>query len=310
MTHATYTPTDRFEELDLIDLDGVFDVLNIYCNNLLPDMEACLVFLLRILKDKDAASHPKTREWLPHLVRKVRDLGPLNPQGLNLAHKLTGDPALDARIERLNYFDLDPELLDFRSVMNAPAILERKRALLMDTLTKMPGHILAASQLLQLDSYQGIDHAEWLDTFTVPKFFQDEWKHRLFLHYAGLGITDKAMALWPAISSGPISEIHLNLAAELFARTGDTQQALDLYGRSLEIDPNQTPVQLRMAELENPTQADHALLAQKSVTICLYSWNKADDLERTLASLAQTDIGAATIRVLLNGCTDRSAEVV
>ncbi len=49
---------------------------------------------------------------------------------------------------------------------------------------------------------------------------------------------------------------------------------------------------------------------RKRVVICLYSWNKADDLSRTLTSLAKTDIGTAKIRILLNGCTDHSAEAV
>lgn len=310
MTQTPYTPTDRFEELDRIDLKGVFNVLEIYCHNLLPDMEACLVFLLRILKDKEAHTHPKTREWVTHLVRKIRDFGPFNPQGLELAYKLTQDPALDARLERLNYFALEPGLLDFRSVMNDPKKLERKRSQLMDLFERMPGHVLAASQLLQLDYYQGIDHSEWLVKFTAPKFFQEEWKQRLFLHYAGLRATDKALELWPEITTQSIGEVQLNLGAELFASQGEVGQALALYQQSLNLDPHQTPVKLRMAELEKPTKPDATLLTEKSVTICIYSWNKADDLERTLASLAETEIGNAKIRVLLNGCTDRSAEVV
>ncbi len=309
MNQEQYTPTDRFEELDRIDLDAVFNVLEIYCNTLLPDMEACLVYLLRILKDKEAQGHPKTHEWVSHLVRKIRNLGPFNPQGLDLAQKLTRDQTLDARLERLAYFQLEPELLDFRSVMNDPQKLRRKRSQLMDVFERMPGHVLAASQLLQLDYYQGIEQGEWLNDFTAPRFFQDEWNQRLFLHYAGLGALDLAMALWPAVTSGPISEIQLNLGAELFVQAGETSQAMALYQQSLTIDPHQMPIRLRMAELENPTQPNKTLLTEKSVAICIYSWNKADDLERTLASLAHTDIGSASIRILLNGCTDRSADV-
>ncbi len=310
MTNTAYTPTDRFEELDRIDLDGVFDVLKIYCDNLLPDMEACLVFLSRILRDKEAANHPKTSGWLPHLIRKVAAFGPFHPQGLDLAHRLTRDPALDARLERLAYFQLDSTLLDLRSVMNDPNILARKRQHLLDILQRMPGHILAASQLLQLDYYQGIEHGDWLDAFTVPKFFRDEWKQRLFLHLAGLGARDEALALWTELSRLPHCEVQLNLAAELHARKGDIETALACYRESLELDPNQTPIRLRMAELEHPSKPGSTLPAQKDVCICLYSWNKADDLEKTLHGLTNTNIGKAKIRVLLNGCTDRSPEVV
>lgn len=310
MTNTPYIPTDRFEELDRIDLDQVFNVLETYCHIMLPDMEACQVYLLRILRDEGAKTHPKTHEWVSRLIRKIRDFGPLHPQGLNLAHKLTRDPVLDARLERLNYFSLTPDLLDLRSVLSDQRVMQRKRDLLNDVLQKMPGHVLAASQLLTLDYYEGIDHADWLDNFTPPKFFQDEWKQRLFIHYAGLSVVDRALELWPMISSNPVSEIQLNLAAELFVKSGNTPHAIALYEQSLLIDPQQTPIALRVAELKDPFQPDHSLLTKKDVTICLYSWNKADDLRDTLFRLAQTDIGNARIRILLNGCTDHSAQVV
>ena len=310
MANDTYTPTDRFDELALTDLDGVFDILEIYCHNLLPDLEACLVFLSRILRDSGAASHPKTRDWVALLVRKALAFGPFHAQCLGLAHKLTNDPSIGARLERFQSFPLEPSLLDLSSVMNDPGKAQRKRAKLLAVLQGMPGHILAAAQLLQLDYYSGIERGGWADSFIVPKFFQAEWNYRLFLHYAGLGVVDKAMLLWPGVAGMPLSEVQLNLVAELHARNGETEKALASYSESLLLDPRQTPVRLRMAELEHPTRADHALPAQRDVCICLYSWNKADDLEKTLASLAQTDLGRARIRVLLNGCTDRSVDVV
>jgi len=304
-----FTPTDRFGELDLIDLDGVFDALAAYCDNLLPDMEACLVFLSRILRDKNAGSHPKMREWVTHLIRKVRDLGPFHPQGLELVYKLTGDPTLDARLERLNYFALEPQLLDLRGVMNDERTLKRKRMLLEEALERMPAHVLAASQLLQLEYYAGVDQPTWLEDFTPPKFFVEEWKHRLFLHYAGLGNSLKALELWPDVANLPISEIQLNLVAECFVKHDEIEQAMACYRESLKLDPNQTPVRLRLEELESPTVVNHDIINKKDVVICLYTWNKADDLERTLFSLAKTDIGPAKIRILLNGCTDHSDKV-
>jgi len=305
-----FTATDRFDELELIDLDSVFHALKNYCDTLLPDMEACLVFLSRILRDQNAGEHPQTREWVTRLLRKVRDLGPFHPQGLELVHKLTGDPTLDARLERLNYFALEPELLDLRGVINNERPLKRKRRLLVEALERMPAHILAASQLLQLDYYAGVDHPEWLDNFTPPKFFQTEWKHRLFLHYAGLGNSLKALELWPDVATMPLSEIFLNLVAECFVKHGEIDQAIACYQESLKFDPNQTPIKHRIAELQSPTLADAGLVQKRDVVICLYSWNKATDLGKTLASLAQTDIGPAKIRVLLNGCTDHSEQVV
>lgn len=305
-----YIPTDRFEELDHIDLDTVFRVLKIHCANFQPDIESCLVFLLRILKDKGAATNPSTREWATHLVRKIRDHGPFNRRGLELAYKLTNDQTLDARLERLRYFDLPHELLDFRSVLSSPRSMRRKRELLMETLDRMPGHVLAASQLLQLDAYEGNHASPWLEDATIPKFFSEEWNQRLFQHHASVGNIDGAMKLLPQIAQSPLSEIQLNLAAELYVANGAVEQALHCYQESLKLDPHQLPVEHRISELQSPFVANKQRLDIDKVCICLYSWNKADDLKRTLASLAQTDIGPARIRILLNGCTDNSLQVV
>lgn len=309
MGKDAYAPTDRFEELDLVDLDGAFGIMDAYCRNLVPDLEACLVFLSRILRDPAAGAHPATRGWVAPLVRKARALGPFHQQSLDLAHRLFGDADAGKTLERLRAFPLDASLYDFASVMNDPGKMERKRAKLMAVLARMPGHVLAAGQLLQLDFYAGVERGQWRERFVPPPFFARQWEHRLFLHHAALGDIDEALRLLPAVEALPPAEPLLNLMAELHARTGDTAKALSLYGRSLELDSRQEPVRRRMDELATPTRPDTALPDQASVCICLYSWNKADDLEKTLASLARTQIGRARIRILLNGCTDRSAQV-
>lgn len=86
-----YTPTDRFEELDHIDLDAVFDVLDITCRNLLPDLDLCTAFLARILKDRNAGSNPGTQDVVLRLIRKAVALAPFNHMPLDIAARLTGD---------------------------------------------------------------------------------------------------------------------------------------------------------------------------------------------------------------------------
>ncbi|MBI5520092.1 MAG: glycosyltransferase [Desulfovibrio sp.] len=310
MGKDAYAPTDRFEELDLVDLDGAFGILDAHCRNLVPDLESCLAFLSRILRDPAAAEHPAMRGWVVPLVRKARALGPFHLQCLDMAHRLFGDADAGRTLERLRAFPLDASLYDFTSVMNDPGKMERKRAKIMNVLARTPGHVLAASQLLQLDYYEGRERGGWRDAFVVPPFFRRDWEQRLFLHHAALGDAAAALELLPAVEALPPSEPLLNLMAELHARTGDTAKALLRYGQSLALDPRQAPVRHRMAELAHPTRPDMRLPDQADVCICLYSWNKADDLEKTLAGLARTQIGRARIRILLNGCTDRSAQVV
>lgn len=47
-----------------------------------------------------------------------------------------------------------------------------------------------------------------------------------------------------------------------------------------------------------------------SVALLLYSWNKADELDATLASILDSDLTGASLFVLDNGSTDRTAEVL
>jgi GT2 family glycosyltransferase len=63
---------------------------------------------------------------------------------------------------------------------------------------------------------------------------------------------------------------------------------------------------------EPPARADEAQRAAetRNVAVLLYSWNKADLLADTLASLAASDIGEAHVFVLDNGSTDRTPAVL
>ncbi|WP_285906283.1 glycosyltransferase family 2 protein [Pseudodesulfovibrio pelocollis] len=309
MPEVRYTPTDRFEELDHLDLDGIFSVLDVYCDTFLPDMEACQVFLARILGTSGASAHPATRPRVAALLRKALAYGPFHLPTLEIAHGLTGDAELGERIRKLRTLALDPALADPRAILSDEAMFTRKRDRLLAMLAEKPGHVTAASHLLSIDAWRGLPSDEWLAGFTVPKYVRAPWERRLFLHYSATGETERALALWPGVAAGAICEVELNCTAELFAASGDMDRAAACYARSLEIDPAQTPARLRLAELQSPTLADAALPDQRDVTICLYTWNKADHLERTLSSLAGTSLGRARIRVLLNGCTDRSAEV-
>ncbi|MBG0791191.1 MAG: glycosyltransferase [Desulfovibrionaceae bacterium] len=51
-------------------------------------------------------------------------------------------------------------------------------------------------------------------------------------------------------------------------------------------------------------------LLPESVAVCLYTWNKADELDATLASLAESGLDRASLFVLDNGSTDHTGEVL
>jgi GT2 family glycosyltransferase len=171
-----------------------------------------------------------------------------------------------------------------------------------------PWNVQAADLLLRLHARRGAVPAQDMLDLQVPAPLRPLWEARVFEFLAGLGAPE-ALELWPRLDAACLGEHHLNLAAEAMVRADERAAGAALYRRSLALDPLQAPVRLRLQELLSPTLPDHGLLHSRRVAVCLYSWNKADLLEHTLRSLAGTALGAATVLVLLNGCTDHSRDV-
>ncbi len=102
----------------------------------------------------------------------------------------------------------------------------------------------------------------------------------------------------------------LLLQQGLCARTlGDRGEALALYRRCLEQAPWQSSAALLAADLA--LSRDQALAPLPgSLAVLLYSWNKAAELDATLAALWASDLGQARVLVLDNGSTDATAQVL
>ncbi|WP_147818975.1 glycosyltransferase family 2 protein [Salidesulfovibrio onnuriiensis] len=90
---------------------------------------------------------------------------------------------------------------------------------------------------------------------------------------------------------------------------GERDAASLLFLDALARAPWNTSLLLRTHDLL--TGADLAVApVAGSVTVLLYSWNKAIELDATLSSLYSSDLGEARLFVLDNGSTDRTAEVL
>ncbi|MDR2820382.1 MAG: glycosyltransferase [Desulfovibrio sp.] len=189
---------------------------------------------------------------------------------------------------------------------NNPAKLRAAEDALTVLLRKNPLHVGAASALLDLEEKQDRDPGDWLRSYRCPPPIADLWFKHLFIRFAERGLAERALPLWEEHSALFSSPYTLVLAAGMYDMTGDADQALLLYRNALRDDPLLTPVRYRVAELESPLSLVPALPDSRRVMICLYSWNKAELLEKTLRSLADSDIGPSPVRILLNGCTDDS----
>lgn len=96
-----------------------------------------------------------------------------------------------------------------------------------------------------------------------------------------------------------------NLRAKLALDKGQHDTAIQHFLTSLETELFQPAVIEQLAELHSTQQS---IIPGDDTHICLYTWNKPDLLARTMASLADTDIGRAKVTILNNGTTDCSPE--
>jgi len=104
------------------------------------------------------------------------------------------------------------------------------------------------------------------------------------------------------------------LRAELLLRLGRTDTAKSRAGRELLAGvfaalPWHTHLGLKLHALRFPPPMAGPEAAQDAA-ILLYSWNKAELVRQTLASLADTDIAGARVWVLDNGSTDETGNAM
>lgn len=104
----------------------------------------------------------------------------------------------------------------------------------------------------------------------------------------------------------PILEERLVTA---WLRSGKTEQARDLLIRCAAARPWNMGLVHRLHELAVDGTSQIALPEGRTM-IFGYSWNKADDLAETLDSLLASELGDAQVRILDNGSTDGTADVV
>lgn len=93
------------------------------------------------------------------------------------------------------------------------------------------------------------------------------------------------------------------------ARAGERGQAVERLRASLGHSPWQTSVALVVHDLEQGIAAQRTELPG-DVAILLYSWNKGEELDETLAALHHSELGDARIFALDNGSTDHTPQVL
>ncbi|MDO9082732.1 MAG: glycosyltransferase [Humidesulfovibrio sp.] len=102
------------------------------------------------------------------------------------------------------------------------------------------------------------------------------------------------------------------LRAECLLRLGREDEAVSLLAASVARAPWRSSELLRLSDLVSGA-ARETMPVPGSVAVLLYTWNKADELDETLASLAASDLQGlqrARLWVLDNGSTDATPQVL
>ncbi|MGE4298806.1 MAG: glycosyltransferase family 2 protein [Desulfovibrionaceae bacterium] len=309
MAHYTHIAPGLTHELAHLSLDEVVTHLKNYISHFLLEPATISLYINRIANDPGVGTHVDYCSWLLYLTRKFLQLEPFDITALSLLQSVADAPEEKQRLDVLQKVNSDPKAMAAidRDILNGQD--DDARIRLLELLRRYPHHIAAAALLLRQDARTRAPIDDWLPAFNCPSPFKPHWRTCLFIHHASQNKVDEAMALWRDIDPALHNETLCNLAAEIMVKAGDRRRAVALYMQSLKLAPWQNPVRRRLDELASPFVPNPNLATEKKVRICLYSWNKADMLGKTLASLRQTDIGNAGISVLLNGCTDHSLDV-
>lgn len=303
--HYSYLEPGLHAELAAITPDEAVAHLRNHLGNLLLDPAVTAAYINRLGVLTPEETTPSSRAWLTYLLVRYCDLLPLDLAAQRILAQVTGNAAPHLRdLERCAIPDPIERKLER---LGAGEDSERNRAMLLALLHEYPYSPAIMERLMAVELALDIPvGGEWLPSVRPPAGLMRPLHERLFIHAMMQGDTERALQHAAACVPDNPSPHLLNHLAELHARLGDAQQALNLYGASLEADPLQHPVKLRMEALAKPPRA-HADALHHRIAICLYSFNKAELLERTLSSLAASQTGEAHILVLLNGCTDDSA---
>ncbi len=295
-------------ELAHLSIEEVLVHFNNYRTNFLLDRDVAACYLNRFLAGVNEESAPCARQPLEHLLDKCLQLAPFDIFHMR-SKAIMDDPGKRLRIEILDKTNSEAETFKMIEGLNLGREADDIADFLHKLLDAYPNYALAAGLLLKADFILGKSPSDWVGRFKCPKRLQDDFNGMLFRHYANMGLIQEAEELWPLLPPEDIREVNLNCAAEVARMQGDIPRAMELYERSLVLDKTQASVRFRLAELQKPSVKRPELVAEKKVAIYLYTYNKAEQLRTTLASLAGSNIGPASVTVLLNGCTDDSLAV-
>lgn len=306
-----YTPTFHGlpEILNNISLEDVIKSLKIHISHFHLDISICHTYISRFLVDKNTSHSNEAIYFLRYLCKKSVQINPFEANIWNIIAKIETQRH-DAEItykKISSLYEAHSQVVD--NLMKK--ISHQDTGTSIDTALgylKVNNSPFIADIALRLIQENGGRPEYWLEEYTPPHELKKEWDKRIFLYYCFINKTEAALKTWENIEEYvQEEEVYLNYAAECFIQNNELKQGITFYQKSLKLDPLQEPVRRRLASFDD--DPGKSVIENRSFNIYLYSYNKADILEKTLYSLRKSNIGNSRIRLLLNGCTDNSEQV-
>jgi GT2 family glycosyltransferase len=297
-------------DLRILDESQRLDYMDLHRSAYMVEPELSVAFLNTLLSDTKQDFDDRKINAVTYYLNLAYQARPLSVEIIQLYQMITPTPELASYLDVLVKMPLDRKFIHPVQSKNGTNEIHNRRKELLDILHRNPAHINAALKLLDVDKVVGVDPSEWLTKFICPRRLLTPWQMSLFFHYAKRGWSKKGLELWDSIPSSMRRPYALTLAGDMFMLEGDQLSAVRQYTKALSMDPKLTPVRMRLDEISSPQIPRPELSRQRSVAICIFSWNNAQMLKVTLGSLAESDLGNATIHVLLNGCSDDSRSIV
>ena len=291
-------------QLGVLSLEQKVEFFDLNRSLFLMESSMAVEFVNAFFAEPELNASQEGIEATLYSLRRLLEASPINASVLQCAAGVLNSPELERLAERVRSLAV-PEHLTRLFDKGCPR--DRERHELLKLLDETPYHLGAAERLLNMGTHTGETPDDWLPRFICPPPLTTIWTRALFLHYARCGFSAKALELWPEVRKASPGAYCLTMAGCAFMQEGEAERGASLLRAALEDDPSLVPVRMRLEEYEHPLRPSNSLAEERSVVICIFSWNRGEDLEQTLRSIAASRLGKAKVRLLLNGCTDDSA---
>lgn len=203
-----------------------------------------------------------------------------------------------------------PHDLSYFQLLAAEKDTARLVSYLENQIKKEPGNIFWVGHYLDISLYAGLyDAVSYLDKLAWPTIMKpiiNKYKGD-FLYCKGM--TERAIETWSDAEGKTIPGQTLLRLAEALHRVGRNDEASMLWRERMNSRPWQVNTWLCAYEklLQAPSKKT---LLDGSIALCLYTYNKAEDLDCSFKALSLSDLQNVSIFALNNGCTDATSPVL